>query len=63
MIPNGEGRVRSKILVTQAKSEGHEAKSEGQKWHYLAVKKVLAIVKGITSKIMVVFIVELSLFL
>ena len=31
MIPNGEGRVRSKILVTQAKSEGHEAKSEGQK--------------------------------
>ena len=31
MIPNGEGRVRSKILVTQTKSKGHEAKSEGQK--------------------------------
>ena len=32
MIPNGEER--------EAKSEGHEAKSEGwqRPWHYLAVK-------------------------
>ena len=29
MIPNGEKRLLSKTLATQAKSEGREAKSEG----------------------------------
>ena len=39
MIPNEEKHERSEILATRAKSEGHEAKSEGRRWHYLAVKK------------------------
>ena len=41
MISNGEKR---------------KAKSEGQ-WHYLAVKRLLALLRGITSKIMVIFTV------
>ena len=36
MIPNGEG---------------HEARSEGRQWHYLAVKKLSALLRGIASKI------------
>ena len=35
MIPNGEK---------------HEAKSEGQRWHYLAIKTLSALLRGITSK-------------
>ena len=38
MISNGEIR------------EGHEGMSEGQQWHYLAVKKLSALLRGITSK-------------
>ena len=52
MISNGEkGRVRSETLATRAKSKGREAKSKRrQKWHYLAVKKLSALLRGITSK-------------
>ena len=35
MIPNGEGRI---------------AKSKGQRWHYLAVKELSALFRGITSE-------------
>ena len=43
MIVNGEKRGRSKILATQGRSEG-------QQWHYLAVKKLSALSRGLTSK-------------
>ena len=34
----------------KAKSKGRIAKSEGQLWHYLGVKKLSALLKGITLK-------------
>ena len=43
MIPNGEGRIWSKILAMPAKSEE-------QRWHYLTVKKLIEFLRGITSK-------------
>ena len=43
MIPNREGCRRSKNLATQAKSEG-------RRWHYLAVKNLSVLLRGITSK-------------
>ena len=44
-IPNGGSKV-------------HEAKSKGQRWcYYLAVKKLLALLRGIALKTMVIFIV------
>ena len=42
MIPNGEKR--------KAKSEGLQAKSKGQQWHFLPVKKLLSLLRGIRSK-------------
>ena len=42
MISNREGR--------EAKSEGRVAKSDGQQSHYLAVKKLSALLRGTTSK-------------
>ena len=43
IISNGE--------ICEVKSEGCEAKSEGRRqWHYLAVKKLSALLRGITSK-------------
>ena len=47
-IPNGGPKV-------------HEAKSEGQRWCYLAIKKLLALLRGITLKTMVIFIVFILL--
>ena len=38
MTPNGEG------------SEGCKAKSKGRRWYYLAVKTLLALLRGINSK-------------
>ena len=32
------------------KGEGHKVKSQGRRWHYLAVKKLSALLKGITLK-------------
>ena len=43
MIPNGEGRKQSKALACVAKSEGGG-------WRYLAVKKLSALLRRITSK-------------
>ena len=41
----------SKGRKCKAKSKGREAKSEGRRlWHYLAVKKLSALLSGITSK-------------
>ena len=43
--------ISNKEKLYEARSEGREAKSEGQqRWHYLAVKKLLALLRGITSK-------------
>ena len=54
MNPDGKGRgreakserhKRSETLTTPAKSKGQR-----QRWHYLAVKKLSALLRGITSK-------------
>ena len=43
MIPNGKG--------CKAKFKGHKAKSQGQQqWHYLAVKRLSTLLRGIISK-------------
>ena len=44
MIPNEEKEGH------QVKSEGHVVKFEGQRWHYLAVKNLFALLHEITSK-------------
>ena len=38
------------ILLMILNGEKREIKSEGQKWHYLAVKKVSPLLRGMTSK-------------
>ena len=43
MLANGEKCERSKILATQGRPEG-------QQWHYLAAKKLSALLRGLTSK-------------
>ena len=59
MISNGgekEGETKfkrwehSETLATQPKSEGCKAKSEGQRWNYLPVKKLWPLLRRITSK-------------
>ena len=50
MISNGEIRKWLEILAMQVESKGCQAKSEGRWWHYLAVKKLSALLRGITSK-------------
>ena len=45
MIPNGGKRERQKTLATRAKSKG-------QLWHYLAVKKLSAVLRGIIDGLM-----------
>ena len=42
MIPNEEKREQSEALATRAKSKG--------RWHYLAVKKLSALLRRIPSK-------------
>ena len=44
---NGEKQV---TLLLIANGEGCKTKSEGRWWHYLAVKKISALLRGITSK-------------
>ena len=57
IISNGEKRKRLKTLATQGKSKGRKAKPEGQQlWHYIAVKKLSALLRGIASKIIVILI-------
>ena len=50
MIPNGEKRERSTTLATRDKSKGREAKYEGPRWHYLAVKTLSALLRAKASK-------------
>ena len=38
------------ILIIISSREGREAKSERRQWHYLAVKKLPALLREITSK-------------
>ena len=42
MIPNGKGHEWSETLTMRANIRGQ--------WHYLAVKKLSALLRGITSK-------------
>ena len=44
---NGEKQV---TLLVIANGEGRKAKSERRRWHYLAVKKISALLRGIRSK-------------
>ena len=48
MIPNEEKRELSDTLATRTKLEGREANISVRK-HYLAIKKLSALLKGITS--------------
>ena len=47
---NREKQVILLMIPNEAKSKGRKAGSEGQRWHYLAVKKLSALSRGITSK-------------
>ena len=53
---HNSNREKQVILLIIPNGEGREAKSEGR-WHYLAVKKLSALLRGITSKHQVIFIV------
>ena len=44
MISNRDKRKRSETLATPAKSKGP------RQWHYLAVKELSALLRGITAK-------------
>ena len=48
IIPNGEKSEQSKTLAMRANSKGHEAKFEGRRWHYLTIKKLSVLLRGIT---------------
>ena len=50
MISKGEKQRKVKSEGCEVKPKGCEAKSEGQRWHYLAVKKLSALLRRITSK-------------
>ena len=51
------------ILLIIANGEKCETKSEGQRWHYLAVKKLSELLRGIASKNHVNFDCLIGLFL
>ena len=42
---NSEKQV---IVLMISNEEGNETKSEGRQWHYLAVRKLSTLLKGIT---------------
>ena len=44
---NRESQVTPLII---ANGEKHETKPEGRRWHYLAVKKLSALLRGVKSK-------------
>ena len=44
MIPNGKGRKQSETLATWTKYKGQ------RRWHYLAVKKLSELLRGITFR-------------
>ena len=43
-------REKQVILFVISNGEIRRVKSEGQRWHYLAVEKLSALLRGITSK-------------
>ena len=48
---HNSNREKQVILLMISNGEkGRVAKSEGRRWHYLAVKKPSALLRGITSK-------------
>ena len=49
MIPNREKR-EAKSGGREANIHRREAKSKGQRWHYLAVKKLSALLRGVSPK-------------
>ena len=49
MFENITQIVKNKLFLMIPNREELEAKSEGQ-WHYLAVKKLSALLRGVTSK-------------
>ena len=42
---NREKQKQTKTLAMRAKSKERKTKSEGPRWHYLAVKKIISIIK------------------
>ena len=51
MFQKNSNREKQVILLMIPNGKGRESKSEGrQRWHYLAVKKLSALVRGITPK-------------
>ena len=54
---HNSNREKQVILLSIPNREKQEANSEGQRWHYLAVNKLSALLREIISKIMVIFIV------
>ena len=47
---HNSNREKQVILLMISNREKREAKSEGQQWHYLVVKKLSALLRGIMSK-------------
>ena len=47
---HSSSQVKQVILLMISNGEKRVAKSEGRRWHYLAVKKQSALLTGITSK-------------
>ena len=47
---HNSNREKQVILLIILNKEKRKAKSEGQRWHYLVVKKLSALLRGITSK-------------
>ena len=51
MFQKNSNREKQVILLIISNGEGCESKSEGrERWHYLAVKKLSALLRGITPK-------------
>ena len=47
---NNSNHEKQVILLMIPNGEGRKAKSKGQRWHYLAVKELSALFRGITSE-------------
>ena len=58
---NCEKQIIPKMIsneeICKTKSEGCQSKCEGRRWHYLAVKKLSPLLRGITLNIMGILIV------
>ena len=47
---NSSNHEKQVILLMIPNGEERKAKSKGRQWHYLAVKELSALLRGITSK-------------